>query len=254
MKVIMLRSKIKILEEIHPLDVIQEVEKWPVLYVKDCPERMNHHFKNKIWNEIGKALLPEWEQYSDSEKNVKVTDLMKKWRNLRDTFRRHVEIEKQRINGNETVKRKRYVYFKHMMFLLPHIAQDTESDNSLQPKLNEYLHNTPAKKKRKDMNRRLRKEKVPLVVEKRAINESIDEDKHFLMSLIPSFKKMSDDEKLTAKVEILKVIQQVRSSAIEVVTETVDCGSASGNNVKIELISEDIDLESDSQEGSEESD
>lgn len=61
----------KILEEIHPLDIIREVQKWPALYVKDSPERANTHFKLKIWHEIAKELFPEWDLYSQSDKDNK---------------------------------------------------------------------------------------------------------------------------------------------------------------------------------------
>lgn len=39
--------------------------------------------------------------------------------------------------------------------------------------------------------------------------DEIDEDKSFLMSLLPSFKKFDDQQKLAAKVEFLQVIQKI---------------------------------------------
>ncbi|XP_022119155.2 transcription factor Adf-1 isoform X3 [Pieris rapae] len=119
----------KILEEIHPLNIIKEVQKWPVLYEKDNLERTNFHFKTKVWKEVAKTLIPDWEELSEIQKEVKVSDLSKKWRNLRDTFRRHVESERraQRIGGGTDSPRRPYVYFKHMSFLLPHVASPSDT-------------------------------------------------------------------------------------------------------------------------------
>lgn len=57
----------KLLEQIHPLHIIKEVQKWPALYVKDTSERPNTHFKKKLWCEVAKALFPEWETYTKEE-------------------------------------------------------------------------------------------------------------------------------------------------------------------------------------------
>ena len=61
----------KILEEIHPLNIIKEVQKWPLLYTKDSPERTNLHFKTKIWKEIARALFKDWESLNETEKDSK---------------------------------------------------------------------------------------------------------------------------------------------------------------------------------------
>ncbi|XP_045504461.1 uncharacterized protein LOC123701081 [Colias croceus] len=228
----------KILEDIQPLNVIKEVQKWPVLYQKDNPERLNFHFKTKVWYEVAKNLIPEWEQLSDSEKEIKVSDLTKKWRNLRDTFRRQVEIEKK-IREGYPIKKRRYVYFKQMLFLLPHVAP-SEVQGEVEPKLNEFLDTHKEKKTPKKLKRKLHDATPAPSTSKKVI----DEDKHFLMSLIPSFKKMTDDEKLTAKVEILKVIQQIRSSSIAYTSPDIAFVEEPAREVKMEMVPEVDELES----------
>lgn len=42
----------------------------------------------------------------------------------------------------------------------------------------------------------------------------IDEDKTFLLSLVPSFKRMSYDQKMAAKVEVLNVIRNINSNIV----------------------------------------
>ncbi|XP_050355067.1 uncharacterized protein LOC126776517 isoform X2 [Nymphalis io] len=210
----------KILEDIHPLHIIREVQKWPPLYVKDSPERANLHIKNKIWKEIAKQLFNDWDSYGDSEKESK--DLIKKWRNLRDTFKRQLANEKK-VRQGYNIKKKTYVYFKHMLFLLPHVSssENEASDSVVEPKLNEYFNKREKRKatlKNKDEEKVKRKKFASPTLSESVEQEEIDEDRHFLMSLVPSFRKMSDDEKLSAKVRILKVIKDIRRKS-----NSLDC-------------------------------
>ncbi|KAM3958477.1 uncharacterized protein ACR2FA_007499 [Aphomia sociella] len=232
-------AKGKILEEIHPLNIIREVQKRPALYTKDGTERANLHLKNKIWNEIAKSLFPEWESFSKHNKLSKVTDLMKKWRNLRDTFKRQLELERKMKDGH-VIKKKTYVYFKHMSFLLPHVqAADSDQEGpSYKPGQPQQRLHSNAKRTAPTESRNATASHVYV--------EDIDEDKHFLMSLIPSFKKMTDEEKLTAKVEILNVIKSVRSKGVATTgdysfqqvneVDSVACGYVSGDFSSLEGI------------------
>lgn len=105
-----------------------------------------------------------------------------------------------------------------MLFLLPHIScsEYETADPILEPKLNEFFNKRNKRKTPKDIEQTKRKKYRPELPSKPVTQEDIDEDRHFLMSLIPSFKKMSDDEKLTAKVEILKVIKNVRRHSLPI--------------------------------------
>ncbi|XP_052755401.1 uncharacterized protein LOC113513401 [Galleria mellonella] len=188
-------GKGKLLEEIHPVDIIHEVQKWPALYRKDGSERANAHLKNKIWNEIAKSLFPDWDSFPEYEKISKVTDLTKRWRNLKDTFKKQLS-EKKSKSGQ--LKKKKYVYFKHLSFLLPHIAANDGSQEESQPRHGNTQDGTDSEGQSTTSY---------------ACEQHIDEDKHFLLSLVPSFKRMTDEEKLTAKVDILNVIKSVRSRA-----------------------------------------
>ena len=48
-----------------------------------------------------------------------------------------------------------------------------------------------------------------LEIIKEKCRDDIDEDKSFLMSLVPSFKKLNDEQKLVAKVEFLNVLRRI---------------------------------------------
>ena len=119
-----------------------------------------------------------------------------------------------------------------MLFLLPHIdTPDTveEENRMLEPKLNEYFKRQNKRKRMKDKISKSKRKKSLSPIEIPKDETEIDEDKHFLMSLIPSFKKMSDNEKLTAKVEILKIIKNIRHQP-----------STSGCNVVADVLSYNV--------------
>ena len=52
-------------------------------------------------------------------------------------------------------------------------------------------------------------EEYLLEVIKEKSREDIDEEKSFLMSLVPSFKKLNDEQKFVAKVEFLNVMRRI---------------------------------------------
>lgn len=202
---------------------------------------------------------------------------MKKWRNLRDTFKRQIETEKK-IREGQDIKKKTYVFFKHMLYLLPHMSTsgDAASDPAVEPKLDEYFkRSTKRSSSNKQQDRKVKREKrlekhmpinsviIPEMPSRSAdIEDLIDEDKHFLMSLVPSFKRMSDDEKLEAKVKILKVIKGIRrnksnadSLGCNSVTDTLsyNLDDIAYNDVKVEMVTDDVD-ECESQSNASESD
>ncbi|RVE43480.1 hypothetical protein evm_011878 [Chilo suppressalis] len=216
-----LRAK-KILEEVHPLHIIAEVQKRPGLYSRECPESASPHHRTQLWSEVARVVLPGWHTYSKLQKQTKLSDLIKKWRNLRDTFKRQLEVEKKIKEGHD-IKKKTYVYYKHMSFLLPHLSSNDEES-------------TPSK-----ALDNARKRHVTATSTLSPAVDDIDEDRHFLMSLIPSFRRMTDDEKLTVKMEILKVIRNVRD--LHATTTAADALAViADDDVKQEIIL-DLDID-----------
>ncbi|CAG9568437.1 unnamed protein product [Danaus chrysippus] len=221
----------KILEEVHPLNIIREIQKWPVLYSRDGSERprAGTRRRSEVWREVARNLLRDWDQLDRRTQELKRTYyilirrgrelyLNKKWRNLRDTFKRQLVIEKK-IREGQKIKRKTYVYFKHMLFLLPHI-EPADHDSEVNPRLEEFFNKRDRRRAAKDA--RGSRHTTPGTHEMDATStpaasnfvDVLDADRHFLLSLIPSFQTMSEDDKLTAKVEILKVIKNIKNKTL----------------------------------------
>ncbi|XP_075984780.1 uncharacterized protein LOC142982247 isoform X2 [Anticarsia gemmatalis] len=134
-----------------------------------------------------------------------INNLMKKWRNLRDTYKRQLLVEKRNREGHN-IKRKEYVYFKHMAFLRPHLDdEEPQRRPPLTTRRRRPLGHGSAARPAHPAH--------PAHPAPPLEHADIDEDKHFLLSLLPSFRRMSHDEKLSAKMDILRVIKEVRRGA-----------------------------------------
>lgn len=58
-------------------------------------------------------------------------------------------------------------------------------------------------------------------------NDEIDEDKHFLLSLVPTLKRMNTEQKLAAKVEILNVLRNFQ------ISNSINMEAVNNNNYSV---------------------
>lgn len=149
---------------------------------------------------------------------------------MRDSFRKELNMQKNTTSGQGRQKRRKYVYFEQLLFLLPTIHERKTSGNYSPPQENNadddgdqndtpeiieqqkrvyegYRIEKPNKKPCRPKTTSYEEELLQILKENR--REEIDEDKTFLLSLLPSFKIFSPQQKLTAKMEFLQVIQWI---------------------------------------------
>ncbi|XP_056641520.1 uncharacterized protein LOC130448258 [Diorhabda sublineata] len=100
-------------------NLIEEVEKKPALYKKSLKEYSDANMKKKLWEEVCEAVVVDWNSLSAEEKTNKGRDVQKKWANLRTCFRRELNAQKNTKSGQAANKRRKYVYFEQLLFLLP---------------------------------------------------------------------------------------------------------------------------------------
>ncbi|KAK9745360.1 BESS motif [Popillia japonica] len=213
--------------------LIVEVEKRPGLYNKKFPEYSDKNIKEKLWKDVCEVIIPNWSQFEGQQKVQEGKDIQNKWKNLRDSFRKELNLQKQTKSGDPNKKRRKYLCFEQMLFLIP-VLQDrettsnysglkesTENESSpgeehVQADIEKQSNNadTSLQTTTKVMSRREKKRKAPtyeeslLQILRETTNEEIDEDKTFLLSLLPSFKKLSPQQKLRTKMESLEVMQR----------------------------------------------
>ena len=60
-------------------------------------------------------------------------ELMKKWKTLRDNFVRDYRLQSQTKSGEPASKKKRYIYFDQLLFLIPTITEGKERATNIMP-------------------------------------------------------------------------------------------------------------------------
>lgn len=138
---------------------------------------------------------------------------------MRTCFRRELNAQKNTKSGQATSKRRKYVYFEQLLFLLPcmenrqtegNLGEDTGPENDEDDDQSGPSTSTPIRRRKKrpvsthtDLDEALLK----------VLNETnTDEDVNFAMSLVPSLRNLNAEEKIDAKISILKVFKQIRLS------------------------------------------
>jgi hypothetical protein len=111
------------------------------------------------------------------------------------------------------------MYFDQMLFLLPHL-EDRETHSNLSDDRSQHEGDAnSSQEEQKKRPRNLRKTRNEMSYEEallqilRQINmddSNVDEDKCFLLSLLPSFSQFNDDQKYLARMEILKIMRHVK--------------------------------------------
>lgn len=159
-------------------------------------------------------------------------EIQKKWKNIRDYFRKQVQMNEKEKTIHYSRKRRKYIYFDQLLFLLPTIqGRDVSSNYNLErtdenDETEDYAIPTnvenetvqsnesitvpnpkPKKEKREEM-RPMRYEDILLQIFNEKRVDEIDEDRNFLLSLVPSLKKLTDEQKFTVKSEFLNILKQ----------------------------------------------
>jgi len=106
-----------------------------------------------------------------------------------------------------------------MLFLLPHLedrekhsnlsadrSEDEEDANSSQEEQKKRPRNLGKKRNEISYEEAL----LQILRQKNMDDSNVDEDKCFLLSLLPSFRQINDDQKYLARMEILNIMRHVK--------------------------------------------
>ncbi|MGL5028830.1 MAG: hypothetical protein ACRC6C_01745 [Wolbachia pipientis] len=157
------------------------------------------------------------------------TSLQKKWKSLRDSYARELSKKKKDKSGSGATGRKQYVFFEQLCFLET-VAKSTKSsfegeehEDSVDDTIddNKEAEETTAptcsrKRSRLSQNKESVEEANLLSLLKAKFltreteDEEKDEDKLFMLSLVPELKKIPEHLKLDTKGEIINVIKRAR--------------------------------------------
>jgi hypothetical protein len=60
-----------------------------------------------------------------------VQEVQRRWKNMRDCFRREIHLQNQTKSEEPGTKKQKYMYFERMLFLIPQTKYRTTSSNYL---------------------------------------------------------------------------------------------------------------------------
>jgi len=91
--------------------LIQFVASKPVLYDKTLKAHRKRNTRQQAWMQVSKEMG-----------DIPVEDCQKRWRSLRDAFTKHFKFN-IKTDQEETVKRKKWIFYDQMMFLAPFLER-----------------------------------------------------------------------------------------------------------------------------------
>ncbi|KAE8595248.1 hypothetical protein XENTR_v10015649 [Xenopus tropicalis] len=219
--------------------LIHEVQQRPALFNKTFPDYGDKYKKKILWDEVCEVLIPDWYELSKKEKAERTKEVQKRWRSLKDCFRRELAAQrKARKSGSSPSKRKIYIYFDDLLFLLPtmeakpalgNMDTDDSDDESTSGQVascdieelsqQSSIHRPPkmtsgkhAKKLKNVPEPAADKETITIAesfkyVREKNYESDQDEDRLFLLSLVSEFKMIPQHRKTKAKIQILELLQ-----------------------------------------------
>lgn len=147
------------------------------------------------------------------------TTLQKKWKNIRSCFARETRRLKFTKSGSATSHKTPYIFYKQLLFLKNNASnlntesniEDQQSKNDEQPLGPYSRENIIGRKKKKasDDDSTQLLETLNKCIDTRQNREDAlerDEDRMFLLSLLSSFKKIPEEKKAAAKIQLISSI------------------------------------------------
>ncbi|CAG9856371.1 unnamed protein product [Phyllotreta striolata] len=208
---------------------ISEVKKRPALYNKNNPDFLNKDAKEQLWIDICWELFPNWSDFSEKNRRNILDDLKRKWKNIKDSFRKEIK-RKGECPGENASKKRPYVYARELKFMIPFMAKELKvseekmiqysptcsSDNEDVQDVNELLNvkfeNDDTFSSNSSQNCNVNTTQENGDTDQYILgntSNSIDEDRHFCLSLVPYFKTLNLQQKLNIQIEILQILKTV---------------------------------------------
>lgn len=185
-----------------------------------------------------KIFIPKNEEIFKNLILVPGVKIQKRWQSLRTAFKKEYNAQRDNRSGKAGKKRKKYEFYSQLRFLLPTLSDRSITSSDIVPpdeaqatsvtattNLHESTSTVPLKNipfphaqpsvvrnKKKTVSNKSYEERLLNILEEKG-KETIDEDKSFLLSLVPSFKRMSNQQKLKTKMRFLQILSDIESTS-----------------------------------------
>ncbi|CAL8369445.1 unnamed protein product [Gadus morhua 'NCC'] len=186
--------------------LITAVIECPVLYDLTLKAYHDQTKRNQAWRDISAML------------GVTAEVSRKKWKYLRDKYLRERKAERDRKkSGAGATSFKRWKYMAIMGFLERHVKERVTSSNMEQGDYSQEI--APEILALLALSMSPQQEEQPLSVFQKSILSSIqkekentlavDEDEHFMLSLVPSLRRLSNQKRAQARMRMQQVLYDV---------------------------------------------
>jgi len=148
---------------------------------------------------------------------------------LRTCFKRQLDEQKNATSGEGSRKRRKYLHFGQLLFLLPHL-EDRETQNNLTTQTNEDEEETNSsqeeeeeeeEEEERERPRNVRKNEAKrnflrgiitadFATEKKMDDTDVDGDKCFLLFQLPSSRLFNDGKQFLVRLGIKKIMRHVQ--------------------------------------------
>lgn len=149
--------------------------------------------------------------------------IQRRWKNLRACFSRELRCQKDVKSGQAAPKRKRYVYFDKLLFLVPSMEAGRETSSNV-PSLDEETISEndsstpgitqPTREKKKNKSY---EESLLEILRDKTNHQNIqtlpDPDNYFALSLVPLLKSIPPGQKIDAQIAILNTLKYYTQSS-----------------------------------------
>ncbi|KAK3866552.1 hypothetical protein Pcinc_027936 [Petrolisthes cinctipes] len=233
--------------------LIREVKKRPALYNTKLKGHSDRNIREMLWDEVCRAVVSDWDNLTELERREHYRHLQRRWKSLKDCFRRE-QVQRKKGAEDSRFRKRQYIYYNHLLFL----ANPSESQQAIKDDCSTEADDFESKSEDMSLDADTPRPPPPARPHKRPrahvdhqttrddeeelldikIHESrdddVDEDKLFLMSLIPGFRKLSDEIKFEAKIEMLKVMRKAHQQMTAKSPGQASFNNTSTNNVNDE--------------------
>ncbi|KAI5631435.1 alcohol dehydrogenase transcription factor myb/SANT-like domain-containing protein [Phthorimaea operculella] len=185
--------------------LIVEVQNRPQIWDKSHRDYKDRIVKYKKWDEVCENVIDDWHSLSDNKKKQIGTQLLKKWRNLSDSFKKELALQK-RLGPK---KKRPYVHFAALSFLASNPPDGRKRRSAPAPGWTDEESNDQDTKvfaSAAVAQRKTFADPLNSPAKRGTGNAPYDEDVCFTDMLLPMLRKLDDDQKHFAKVEILNVL------------------------------------------------
>ncbi|XP_015367302.1 PREDICTED: uncharacterized protein LOC107164119 [Diuraphis noxia] len=225
--------------------LINEIRKRSCIWDTADVNHLNKEMLTNMWTEIAGNLYSDWHTLGVFDKRDRVSDVKKKWTNIKDSFVKDVKGNKPKKTLRLPEHRKKYYLFDHLQFLMPFI-QDTKSGGGVRPaedgaglsvskkmRKNTLLgegssRNAPSMVVAPSETAAKRPETLQPDVQQHAdlLNNfagkaatnalcQLDGDLSFIVSLLPTIKSMNEKQKINFKIGVLQLMSQIKFDEVE---------------------------------------